>query len=248
MSLWQRVRGEIAGAWRSIGYDLGRRREPPVSAVPGLDVTSTGMSTFPGSLMDVPAPRTTDARPPRRMVAVATFGLLAVAGAGGAHVAATRLFATPAANTTVAAPAAPAITTTGPADRGGVAGMGPGPRRERAAATVAAGRAAGSEPSPTGPATVASATVTPATRSPTARPEEKDCGCRIPPVPTPTSPHRATPASPSPTATASPTPSEDPESDPSTAPTRTAEPGPNTSSDTPGPDGSHRRAHREVAG
>lgn len=63
MSVWRRTRNEVAGAWRSLRYDLSRRPEPGVTraAAPAPDVTSTGMSTFGG----VPAANLRAARPHR---------------------------------------------------------------------------------------------------------------------------------------------------------------------------------------
>ncbi|MFC3988802.1 hypothetical protein ACFOZ6_10025, partial [Actinoplanes siamensis] len=83
MSLWRRIRGELAGAWRSVRYDLGRR---PPEHPGGPEVTSTGLTTFPGSLMEWrTAEPVTDARPTRRFLAVAALCLLALAGAIGSY-------------------------------------------------------------------------------------------------------------------------------------------------------------------
>ncbi|AGZ40228.1 hypothetical protein [Actinoplanes friuliensis] len=94
MTLWRRTRTEVAGAVRSVRYDMGRREadEPGPSPLSGVtafpDVTSTGMSTFGGagvtgglrtSYGDEFMPR------PRRLAAVAAFGVLAVAGAAGSY-------------------------------------------------------------------------------------------------------------------------------------------------------------------
>ncbi|MEU8661865.1 hypothetical protein, partial [Actinoplanes philippinensis] len=133
MSLWRNVRAETAGAWRSLCYDLGRRPESRRGGVP--DVTSTGMSTFPGSLISLPAePVAEPARPPRRFVAVAAFCALAAFGAAGSYLMATTAFAgrmtdPPAAVPEVAvAPRPPAFEAgPAPAPDGGDARMG-GPR------------------------------------------------------------------------------------------------------------------------
>ncbi len=88
MSLWRRTRTEMAGAWRSLRYDMGRR---PAStgtpaAAPAPDVTSTGMSTFGGApAADAHTGQHGYARPPRRTAAVAAFGVLAVVGAAGSY-------------------------------------------------------------------------------------------------------------------------------------------------------------------
>ncbi|MEU4221916.1 hypothetical protein AB0F10_42060, partial [Actinoplanes sp. NPDC026623] len=95
MTLWRRARNEVAGAWRSVRYDLGRpdpdaeKAGPaPAGEVRYEDVTSTGMSTFGGfgatgglrtTYGDELVPR------PRRLAAVAAFGALAVAGAAGGY-------------------------------------------------------------------------------------------------------------------------------------------------------------------
>ncbi|MEU8614167.1 hypothetical protein AB0C29_39890, partial [Actinoplanes sp. NPDC048791] len=108
MTMWRKARTEVAGAWRSVRYDLGRP-EPDAdgpaaggtaaggtaaggTAVrPGAghpDVTSTGFSTFGGagltgglrtSYGEQLVPR------PRRIAAVSAFGVLAVAGAAGSY-------------------------------------------------------------------------------------------------------------------------------------------------------------------
>ncbi|RSM64996.1 hypothetical protein DMB66_18185, partial [Actinoplanes sp. ATCC 53533] len=95
MTLWRKARTEVAGAWRSMRYDLGRPE--PDADVPGPgtgagypDVTSTGLSTFGGagltgglrtSYGGQLVPR------PRRLAAVSAFGVLAVAGAAGSYLA-----------------------------------------------------------------------------------------------------------------------------------------------------------------
>jgi hypothetical protein len=58
MSLWRRAHTEVAGAWRSLRYDLGRSQPGP------------GEQLLPG---------------PRRLAAVSAFGVLAVAGAAGSY-------------------------------------------------------------------------------------------------------------------------------------------------------------------
>lgn len=86
MSVWRRTRTELAGAWRSFRYDMGRR--PPEPPADGPDVTSTGMNTF----WDFPEPTEMPVAgrmpPPRksgRAVAVSALGLLTVVGAAGAY-------------------------------------------------------------------------------------------------------------------------------------------------------------------
>ncbi|WP_433726562.1 hypothetical protein ACQP2Y_09845 [Actinoplanes sp. CA-051413] len=102
MTMWRKARTEVAGAWRSVRYDLGRpepdadgpaadRPAGGTAVRPGAghpDVTSTGFSTFGGagltgglrtSYGEQLVPR------PRRIAAVSAFGVLAVAGAAGSY-------------------------------------------------------------------------------------------------------------------------------------------------------------------
>lgn len=214
MSLWRSVRGEMAGAWRSICYDLGRR---PAERDPEPDVTSTGLNTFPGSLVDLPAgPPETDARPPRRFVAVTAFCALAVCGAAGSYLVATTAFAGRMSDTTVAAAAPPArLEARDEADRDGVAGMGlvpetPGKRRVAAPPVATTASTAGGVVQPQVTATrpavragAAGSTTAPVTADP-------GCDCETPPAPTPTappSPSASVSDSASPTASGSPSPS-----------------------------------------
>jgi hypothetical protein len=86
MNLWRTTRTEVAGAWRSLRYDMSRREpgpEPEVIAQP--DVTSTGMSTFGGPVDELRTGYQEFGRPPRRMVAVSVFALLTLAGAAGSY-------------------------------------------------------------------------------------------------------------------------------------------------------------------
>jgi hypothetical protein len=217
MSLWRNVRGEVAGAWRSIGYDLGRR---PVRREPGPDVTSTGMSTFGSSLVDLPSGTPeTGARPPRRFVAVAAFCALAAGGAAGSYLVATTAFADRMSDTTIAAAAPPdRIAPQDETGRGGTAGMGRTPQgqgRQRPAAAPggstakAPGAVAQPQVAATRPATRPNPGRTTGAAAPPLTPDP-ECDCETPPVPTPTAP--AAPSatvslSASPTATGSPSPS-----------------------------------------
>lgn len=69
MTLWRRTRNEVAGAWRSVRYDLDRHQ--------------TGHPSFggPGMHRHVPARR------PGRLAAFAAAGALAVGGATGGYLA-----------------------------------------------------------------------------------------------------------------------------------------------------------------
>ncbi|WP_146246236.1 hypothetical protein [Actinoplanes xinjiangensis] len=210
MSLWRNVRSETAGAWRSLCYDLGWRPEPGAGA--GPDVTSTGMNTFPGSLVDLPAePRVDEARPPRRFVTVAAFCALAMCGAAGSYLVATTAFAGRMTDTPVAAPAVaaapvpprfenPAPTATATGDS---AGMGRTPRKPHTTA-----------PAPLPPVVTTTTRIVvppPPTREKTqpAAPVtgSPECDCDTPPVPTPTVPEPSASVSASPSSSADPSPS-----------------------------------------
>jgi hypothetical protein len=74
MSLWRIARDEVAGAWRSLRYDLRRRSDADTrNGHPG------------GMLDDVFGDYDEDDRPPRKAVAVSVFGLLALVGAAGSY-------------------------------------------------------------------------------------------------------------------------------------------------------------------
>jgi hypothetical protein len=209
MSLWRSIRGEMAGAWRSIRYDLGHRPGRDTGAVP--DVTSTGMNTFGASLVDLPGePPEIDARPPRRFVAITAFCALAACGAAGSYLVATTAFAgrmTDAPPPAVAAPPPPAAETE--AGTGGEAGMGgvpAAPRKPRTTTPPATVR----PPSPTPAAIPATKVATSRNARPAAVPVSRspECDCETPPVPTPTVPSSSVPVSASPSAEVSPSPAE----------------------------------------
>jgi hypothetical protein len=231
MSLWRNVRAELAGAWRSLRYDLGRR--PEARGATGPDVTSTGMNTFPGSLAGLPAePMADAARPPRRFVAVAAFCALAMCGAAGSYLVATTAFAgrmtdAPAAPPEAAvAPMPPRFEPPAATPTGGSAGMGGTPRRPHT-----------TSPAPPSPAPVTTTThivVQPAPTRENTRPAtpvtgSPDCDCDTPPVPTPTVPEPSESISASPGGPAGPSPSVP------------VEPSPDGSAWTPHSDGHHRR-------
>jgi hypothetical protein len=228
MNPWRRTRSELAGAWRSVRYDLGRRRVPAApQPAPVADVTSTGLSTFGGPLAEDlslgfdPGYRR---RPPRRAVAVSAFGVLTVAGAVGSYFAVVNgvgsLLSAPAAGTPY--PLAAAAPTT-KAEAAATAGMGRG-----SAERPNAGRARAGTPAPTVtvavPAGTAPVRVHVLPRTPHTAPARRttaaggpDCDCLTPPVPTPTAPSPPGPRSPSP----SPSPTS---ASPSESPTASAEP------------------------
>ncbi|MEV0898072.1 hypothetical protein [Actinoplanes sp. NPDC049802] len=212
MSLWRSIRGEMAGAWRSVCYDLSRRTG---ATDPRPDVTSTGMSTFPGSLVDVPdGPPDTNARPPRRFVAVTAFCALGLAGAAGSYLVATTTFAGRMSDRAATPPAVAAPLPAETAEQGGVAGMGavPAARERRAGATgpVPTAPPAGRAVKPPASAAAGAAAAPAAPRPPAVeRTTAPGCDCATPPVPTPTAAPSETSASPStdPDISASPSPS-----------------------------------------
>ena len=258
MSLLRRTRTEVAGAWRSLRYDLGRTpAEPPAD---GPDVTSTGMSTFGGAgAIDpyavTPAPVAVPAhRRPRRAVAVAAFGTLTVVGAASAYLAVVNGLGSLLSETSAAAgtvPARPAATTdarlgAGPASsrpaRRPVAEGAETPGVISTAAVAEARRAvpgivATTPPSIPGAVPPPAPAADPVPASP--KPAKPECRCAEPPVPTPTAPS----SSPSPTPSASPSASDSPDPSP-------ADPSPTESSATPddsatsGEDRENRRHRR----
>ena len=197
MNLWRITRTEVAGAWRSMRYDMGRRPAEPPAGDAGPDVTSTGMSTFA-----VAVDNATGA--PRRLVAVSAFGLLAVTGAAGTYFAmagglGSLLSEKPAEPRPypLAAAAPPAAGSAAAS----TAGLGRGP-------AIDTGPAA---PAPPAAGPVVAAAATPAAvpgrtlpRSPRVMPERakpvppRPCACPAPPVPTPTEPDPSPSASQSP--------------------------------------------------
>jgi hypothetical protein len=87
LSILRAARREVAGAWRSLRYDIHRRPGTADSPADGYpDVTSGGLSTFGGPLAEGMDFDPFD-RPPRRLVAVTAFGALALAGAAGSYLA-----------------------------------------------------------------------------------------------------------------------------------------------------------------
>jgi hypothetical protein len=227
MSVWRRSRNEVAGAWRSLRYDMGRRPGPaPASAgAAAPDVTSTGMSTFGGvPAGDTGAEHDRYARPPRRVAAVAAFGVLAVTGAAGSYFAVVNglgaLLGGPAAAEPY--PLAVAAPPDQPRDEAdSISGMGRGSAPRAAATTVV----------PVPPRTVAAPATGPAPAQAAPPPTEdadpgtpasgEDCDCRTPPVPTPTAPP---PPSPTPTAGELPEP-EPSDTSPTASDSPSAEPG-----------------------
>jgi hypothetical protein len=208
MNLWRRTRTELAGAWRSVRYDMGHR---PAEPAEGPDVTSTGMSTFAGAA-PIPEQR-------RRLVAVSAFGVLAVAGAAGAYFVVDGGLV---AGKPAEAQPYPLAAAAPPADDSSTAGMGQGPASVgRPAADAANAPAVDPVASVAAPAPLPSrglprvSRVTPERAKP---PAPQPCACPTSPVPTPTQPSESPSASPSP----SPSPSESPSPSASASPSTSA--------------------------
>jgi hypothetical protein len=198
----------MAGAWRSVRYDMGQRPAEPAA---GDDVTSTGMSTFAGAVDQATGS-------PRRLVAVSAFGALAVAGAAGTYFAVAGGLGALLTETPAAAQPNPLVAAAPPAGGTSTAGMGQGRTSINHPEAAAAGPPAATPvASPATPAAVPgrvlprTARVAPERAGP---PAPRPCECPAPPVPTPTqpstSPSASPSASPSPSESASPSPSESP--------------------------------------
>ncbi|HEU4346806.1 MAG TPA: hypothetical protein VFR35_03365 [Actinoplanes sp.] len=211
MSLRRRTRTELAGAWRSLRYDLGRRPEQPRDdgRATAPDVTCTGMSTFGGSAGTHGNTGYDEyGRPPRRLVAAGSFVMLAVVGAAGSYLAvAGGLGGLLRQESAVAGERPVAVAApTGEADAGVASNSGLG----RGPAVAPRGTTAVVVPPSDGvrPATTplrAARPAQPRTRpAEPGKPAQEECDCPAPPVPTPTAPP---PSSPTPSASGSPSPS-----------------------------------------
>ncbi|MFI5491999.1 hypothetical protein [Actinoplanes sp. NPDC051859] len=216
MTLWRRTRNEVAGAWRSLRYDLGRREAEsagrpagvfPARRDPYQDVTATGFSTFGGVGLTggVPSYVEVPTRRPRRVVAAAAFGVLAVAGGTGSYFAVVNglgaLLGEPGAAPYPLAAAAPGTDGGEESNEGLGRGSGtaqaPAPQATggtiRVLPNPAATTAAPAAPAPRPGRTTAGGGVPAPTQ-----PQEPSC-CLAPPVPTPTAAPTPTSHSPSPT-------------------------------------------------
>jgi hypothetical protein len=246
MSLLRKTRAEMAGAWRSIRYDLGRRpAEPPAG---GPDVTSTGMSTFGGLTSYPQAPVVAPARRPRRAVTAGAFGVLTVVGATAAYLGVVNGLGSLTSEKPAAAdtfPARPAATAKAQI------GQGPAPGRAVAkptkpAAALTPAEAAEAARTPAGAAGAAAAAGATQVRKTAKQEKSPACACggekaaekggekgtspANPPVPTPTAP----------TSAPSPTPSASDSTKPS--PSESATPGDSTEP-SESPQARHRRRH-----
>ncbi|GAB1690387.1 hypothetical protein [Krasilnikovia sp. M28-CT-15] len=195
MNPWRRIRVELAGAWRSVGYDLRRWITGQRPGTPGRG----------GGAHRAGGPVTR-----RRLVVVSAFGLAIVVGAGGGYLA-LGTGATPSAPPTGAPPNP--LTADGPTGGGAQAG-GPEPDGVRAAESARLGRRSGSpapQPSPTPLAgTGAGAGAAPATAPGRSGPPRRDRPVAPPqttggvppaPIPVPPSAHSPRPSSPAGTPT-----------------------------------------------
>lgn len=104
LSILRAARREVAGAWRSLRYDIGHRPGTADSPADGYpDVTSGGLSTFGGPMADGVELDPYD-RPPRRLLAASALGALALAGAAGSYLAVVNGLGTIAANSAARPP------------------------------------------------------------------------------------------------------------------------------------------------
>jgi hypothetical protein len=209
MSLWRTARGEVAGAWRSLQYDLRRRTEAePRSGTELYD---------PEDLWNDDHDDEYD-RPPRRLVAVTAFGLLALVGAAGSYFAVVNglgMLLTDdrvAGTLPLAADAGPAPVSTG--RQAATSRLGYGTAIVPEAEPQPVPRRTKRSPAPEASPEPVSAPVTTPAR--TVAPTPTPCRCS-PPVPTPTFP-RGTPHSGYPSGSASASPSTSASSSPSATP------------------------------
>ncbi|HET9516890.1 MAG TPA: hypothetical protein VFO77_04100, partial [Actinoplanes sp.] len=91
MRLWRTARDEVAGAWRSLRYDLQRRsradRPGATRGQPNTDPHSADVYGINDLWGDAPDFDDEYDQPRRRLVAVAAFALLAAVGAAGSYLA-----------------------------------------------------------------------------------------------------------------------------------------------------------------
>ncbi|BCJ51107.1 hypothetical protein Asp14428_25820 [Actinoplanes sp. NBRC 14428] len=262
MTLWRRTRNEVAGAWRSLRYDLGRREPDPAGPRHGPlgghraraaafeDVTATGFSTFGGAgvtdgLRTAYGPG--HARQPRRLVAVTAFGVLAVAGATGSYFAVVNGLGALLGQQGGTEPyPLSAAAPGGDADGLSHEGLGRGAARADEPAAEPGPGTIRVLPNPA--ATVPGAPATTAARAPQPHrttvggavpvPTPTDCDCLTPPVPTPT----AAPSSPyEPPAEPSPSPSTD--DSPAPEPSDSGSPDPTATDDGGSGGGTERARH-----
>ncbi|WP_306212068.1 hypothetical protein [Actinoplanes sp. RD1] len=240
MTLWRKTRTEMAGAWRSLQYDMNR--PDPAAGLPARhavreEVTSTGLSTFGGVTGLRTAPAHEHAR--RRLLTVTAIGTLAVAGAGGSYVAVSNGIGAlggdePGAEPYPLAAAAPGAVHSNQGIGHGSAPELPAVSAEPGATLVQEPLADAIQVIPTTAATTAlPGRTTRAAAPPRTRPTKVEgavtppagptpCDCLTPPVPTPTAAptHQpVTPPEPTPTESTSDTesPTAEPTDDPSSA-------------------------------
>ncbi|GAA0803378.1 hypothetical protein Sya03_27940 [Spirilliplanes yamanashiensis] len=198
----------MAGAWRSLRYDMRQRPGQADSPADGYpDVTSAGLSTFGGGVADEEyGPR------PRRLVAASAFAMLALTGAAGSYLAVVNGLGELAAGRAAQAHAPEPLPLM--AEPSALPPSRPAARvpARRTTAPVAAERPAQREEAPRPGRTTARPALTLAPPVPT------PCRCTYPPVPTPAS------ESPSPSESLSPSPSPTPDATESATPSASETP------------------------
>ncbi len=213
MSILRAASREVAGAWRSLRYDIVRRPGSADSPADGYpDVTSGGLSTFGGQPAEGSSAEYAQRSRPRRLLAAAAFVALVVAGAGGSYLAVVNGLGAIAAGQ-AAPPPDPLPLAGRPAAGAGAAPSGPASRP--AAKTVPPVPHATAGPAPAGEVAFPAAPPRadrPVRPVPPAPPVPTPCRC---PVPTPLPPASPAPSvspsvSPSPSASGSPSPSAKP--------------------------------------
>jgi hypothetical protein len=222
MSLWRRTRNEVAGAWRSLRYDLDRRGDAELPGPIGMDVspagdprretrrdvrdvTSTGMSTFGGVAAAELSTSYPDELPrrPRRLIAVSTFGVLAVMGAAGSYFAVVNGLGSLLSEKPATAEAHPYPLAAGDPAAPSTTGLGETRSGRRAAVALPAPRTTAPAVATPVPARVPPPPARRSRPERTGRPGGADCDCLTPPVPTPTAPSATPSATPSPSPTGS---------------------------------------------
>ncbi len=210
MSIWRTVRGELAGAWRSLRYDLGKRPIEPV--MPDLsEITEARFDNYE--------------RPPRRLLAASAFGLLALTGAAGSYFAVVNGLGSLLDPQTSAPAPRPAVAATTSASPSAVTGVGPArtaPARDGSGTAPAGGTSGGQYadvPAPAFPDGTVSGAGPRSGGRPAPGAQVPTCCAPAPAYPPPTV---------RPTPTANPTPdgstTADPEATPSTSPGGEASP------------------------
>lgn len=219
---------EVAGAWRSLRYDLTRRPDPAAPAAPAAARSPEPAEPEPAHRRHraahraTPAPRRAelvaeqdltadiypDHEPPpyrsrRRLLGATAFGALAVAGATGTYLVVVGSLGALAGDEVAAPEGLPVVVTSGSATQTTQTARAVTP-------SPSPSRPAMSRPTPSHRAVLGRAPVVPPAPSPT-------CACVTPPVPRPTSPPPVTDR-PHPTPTTAPPGSPSPSAEPTDQP------------------------------